>query len=370
MKLICQRDALSSAFQTVSGVVPSRTPKPVLQNIRLEASSGRAVLIGTDSEVAIRHDVPESDIQRGGDALLPAARTSAILKEMRGDVVTLERTDAAMILRGERSEYKLPLIDPTEFPAVGEFGEQQAHGMSSSLLKSMLRRTMFATDAASSRYTLGGVLFEVSGDSLTLAATDTRRLAVISGKCDTLGKAPESTATTVVPTRAVQLIERSLSESDAPVSFVVSDKYVLLKAGPVTIYSRLMEGRFPRWKDVLPTDRNMTIDLVCGSFYAAVRQSQIVTNEESRGVDFKFSRGLLTLMSRAAEVGESKVELPISHDGEEVTITFDPRFVGEFLRVLKPETPLSLDLIDGESVALFRCEDGYLYVVMPLTRDR
>jgi DNA polymerase-3 subunit beta len=101
-----------------------------------------------------------------------------------------------------------------------------------------------------------------------------------------------------------------------------------------------------------------------------VRQAQIVTSEESRGVDFEFASGLMTLSSRAAEIGESKVELPISYDGAPLVITFDPRYVAEFLRVLELEQPIRLELTDSESAAVFRTDDGYIYIVMPLSRDR
>ena len=103
---------------------------------------------------------------------------------------------------------------------------------------------------------------------------------------------------------------------------------------------------------------------------SAVRQAQIVTNEESRGVDFAFSKGLLTLNSQAADIGQSRVELPVSYDGADLAITFDPRFVAEFLRVLEPERQVRLDLIDAESAAVLRTDDGYTYVIMPLSRDR
>jgi DNA polymerase III subunit beta len=156
MKLVCHRGALSTAFQTVSGVVPTRTPKPVLQNVKLEAAKGHAVLVGTDSEVAIRYRVAEADIQEPGDVLLPTSRVLAILREMQGDTVSLETTDSGTCVRGERAEYKLPMIDPAEFPAVAEFEETNSYSIQAGALKQMIRRTIFATDAESTRYALGG----------------------------------------------------------------------------------------------------------------------------------------------------------------------------------------------------------------------
>ena len=168
----------------------------------------------------------------------------------------------------------------------------------------------------------------------------------------------------------MSLAERSLTDDDAEVLIAVHGNDVLLKSAHSTISSRLVEGRFPNYKDVIPDGFKSSIELVVGPFYSVVRQAQIVTSEESRGVDFQFADGLLTLNSQAADVGRSKVELPISYDGEPLTITFDPKFIAEFLRVLDADKQVKLQLIDAESAAVFRVDDAYTYVIMPLSRDR
>ena len=143
-----------------------------------------------------------------------------------------------------------------------------------------------------------------------------------------------------------------------------------MRTGACTVYSRLVEGRFPRYRDFIPRTGSVNIPLPTAPFLAAVRQSQIVTDEESRGVDFLFSNSMLTLSSSANDVGESKIELPIEFDHEDVKITFDPKYVSEFLRVLSPETLVDLQLTDAETAAVFRVEDSYTYVIMPLAQDR
>ena len=142
---------------------------------------------------------------------------------------------------------------------------------------------------------------------------------------------------------------------------------VLVRTGPVTISSRLVEGRFPKYQDVIPAETPISFPLIAGAFYSAVRQAQIVTSDESRGVDFVIASGMMTLKSSVAEVGQSTVELPIAYEGEELTITFDPRYVADFLKVLDPAQTITLGLQDSESAAVFTTDDGYTYVVMPLS---
>jgi len=370
MKISCSRGALATAFQTVSGVIPTRTPKAILQNAKLEASKGHVVLIGTDQEVGIRYRLAESDVEAPGEILLPSNRLLSLLRERQGDTVHIETTDSGTMIRGERAQYRLGSENAAEFPNVAEFDEQNSVNVAAAMLRQMIRRTVFATDTESTRYALGGVLVEIKGETIVMAATDTRRLAVVRGSCAASGSAPADVGLPVVPAKALTLIEKTLVDDNETVSIAVRNNDVLVKTASATIYSRLVEGRFPKYQDVIPVNSTTTVELVVGPFYSAVRQAQIVTSEESRGVDFEFASGLMTLASRATDIGESKVELPISYDGAPLVITFDPKYVADLLRVLEPEQPLRLELTDSESAAVFKTEDGYQYIVMPLSRDR
>lgn len=370
MKMTCSRGMLTTAFQTVSGVVPTRTPKAILQNIKLQAAAGSATLIGTDQEVGIRYTISEADVETPGEILLPTSRVVAILREMQGDAVRIESTEDATWIRGDRSEYKLASEDPAEFPSVSEFTEENYHLISARLLKQMIRRTIFATDSESTRYALSGVLIELKGDNVTFAATDTRRLAVVRGACSVKGNFQIENTTPVVPSKAMSLIDRSLGDEEEPVWLSIRNNDVLVKTAATTIYSRLVEGRFPKYQDVIPKGGEVQVELVVGPFHSAVRQAQIVTNEESRGVEFQFSTGMLTLSSQAAEIGQSKIELPIAYEGPDLAITFDPRYVADFLKVLEPSQQVKIELTDSESAAVLRTADGYTYIIMPLSRER
>lgn len=370
MKLECHRPSLLSALQIVSGVVPSRTPREILRNIKLQVTPGAAVLIGTDQEVGIRQDVSSVETDSTGEVLLPATRVISILRELLDDCITVEATDRSLVIQGGHSKFKLSTEDPAEFPDVAAFEDDHYFTLPADVFRGMIRRTVFATDVESTRYALGGVLLEFSPEKATLAATDSRRLAVVSSSCNCVGESSLQIVCPVVPSKAMQLLERSLPDSDDPVLIAIHQNDVVVKCGASTIYSRLVEGRFPRYTEVIPTDFKANIELVVTQFYSAVRQAQIVTSEESRGVDFAFSTGKLALTSQAADVGESNVELPLAYEGEPITITFDPRFVADFLRIIDVGTSIRLDLIDGESPAVFTTDDGYRYVVMPLSRDQ
>lgn len=369
MKLQCPRGMLSSAFQAVSGVVPTRTPKEILKKVKLQLTDGQATLIGTDQEVGVRFQLPEVQTDSAGEVLLPVQRAMAILREVQDDVIGIEVSGDAVWIRAGQSEFRLSSEDPAEFPDVPSFSEESVFVVPERDLKEGIQRTLFAADVESTRYALGGVLLDIASDSLTLAATDSRRLAVYRTACSSEGGPADLPEQPVIPSKAMSLIERSLGEGETGVRMAVRANDAIISAGLVTIYSRLVQGRFPRYQDVIPQESGVTVELVAGPFHSAVRQAMIVTNEESRGVDFSFDAGTLTLNSQAADVGTSTVQLPISYDGAKTVVTFDPKFVSDFLKVVDPASQVTLNLIDANSAAVFRTDEKYTYVVMPLQRD-
>jgi len=368
MKLECSRQNLASALQTVSGVVPTRTPKEILKNVKLRLTHGQATLLATDSEVGIRCEIDGVESDSYGEVLLPTQRLTAILREVQADVIVIEVVDDSLWVKCGRSEFRLSVEDPAEFPDVASFDDDSYLVVAGRALRQAIQRTIFSADVESTRYALGGLLVEATPERITLAATDSRRLAVAHAACSQYGDIAAGQRP-VVPSKAMSLIERSIHDDEQEVHLAFHQNDVLVRSGSSTIYARLVEGRFPKYQDVIPRAFDINIELVAGPFLSAVRQSMIVTSEESRGVDFAFGDGNLVLSSVGADVGSSKIELPIAYDGEPITITFDPKFVQDFLKTLDSAASLTLNLTDANSAAVFKVGDDYTYVVMPLARD-
>ena len=371
MKITCEREQLLSAFQTAAMVAPSRSPKPILQNIKLVAVGDIVTLMATDTEIGVRLEVPGMEVESPGSVVLPVGRFGSILRESIDEKIRIESEGTSIQVKGQRSEFKLPAENPDEFPEVTTFEEKKFHEIPARLLKELVKRTLFATDNESSRYALGGVLMVFDESTVTAVGTDGRRLARMQGPAISVEGHLSGDQTTIVPARAMQLIDRALTDGDAEVQFAARANDILLGTPRATIYARLVEGRFPKWQDVVAErPESARIDLTAGPFYSALRQASIVTSEESRGVDMKFGGGSLVLTGATAEVGQSRVEIPISYDGEDVEITLDHRYVADFLKVLGAETNIVVAVKDNEQPADFMTDDGYHYVVMPLSRDK
>lgn len=371
MKVTCDRDKLLHAFQTAAGVVPSRSPKPILQNIKLEVGQEEAILMATDLEVGIRIAVEGFAVEVPGTVILPRDRFGRILSESSDEKIDLESDGRKLLVRGQWSEFQLPSENPDEFPDVAAFVEEKYHEMAARFFREVVRRTVFATDTESSRYALGGVLIELEENQITAVATDGRRLARQVGPAKSVGGHIPSDAMTIIPTRAMQLIERALVDNEENIQLAARGNDVLVRSGRATIYSRLVEGRYPKWRDVFPRREDaVRMELAIGAFHAAVRQSAIVTSEERRGVEFTFGGGKAVLAAHGAERGESHIEMPIAYDGPELSIVLDPRYLMDFLRVLDPEQMFALEMRDAESAAVCSTDDGYGYVIMPLAREQ
>ena len=371
MKIKIKREPIQKVFQIAAAVAPARSPKAILQNIKLEVTKKDAILTATDMEVGVRLNVPEVEVLAAGSAVIPVQRLNAILRETSDEILEIDCESEKILITGVNSRFELQGQNPDEFPEVADFNEKDYYEISAQIFKEIIRRTLFATDAESSRFALGGVLLEVDDDKIIAVGTDGRRLAKMEGVVKVVGKPVSGETKTIVPSRAMQLMERMLPDADVTIQLAARTNDLLLKDANGIFYSRLVEGRFPPWRDVVPKrDESKRIDIPVGPMYSALRQAAIVSSEESRGIDFTFKDGSLVLSNSTAEVGQSRIEMPVPFKEEELTITLDHRYVADFLKVLKPDRTFTLDVENSDQPAYCETDDNYGYVIMPLSRDR
>jgi DNA polymerase-3 subunit beta len=368
MKASCPREGLLSACQLASAAIPTREVRPILKNIKAVAASDRFTLMATDLEIGIRLDVRGLTVLEAGDAILPAAKLIAILRETRDDELEISADTSSCEVQGASSYFNLPSEDPAQFPDWPSFTEEKYHETTAGVLREMIRRVLFAAADDATRYSMTGVLWEFDGETIRLVATDGRRLALAAGQATPHGGHATAGQTPVVPTKAMSLLERNLMDDpDAVVKISIRPNDVLFRTERATIYSRLVEGRFPDYRAVLPKKHTSKATLPGAAFQAAVRQAAIMADEDTRRVAFKFEKGSLTLEAQGPTSGRSKVELAIAYEGKPVTINFNPVFVIDVLKVLPLDAEPILELTDAAAPALFRCGPDYQYLVMPLT---
>ncbi len=371
MKAQCDRATLTEGVQAALGVVPHRSPKPSLGCIKVEAASGAVTLLATDLEVGIRVNLAKVDVQEPGMCLVPAERFHAILRELDVETVAVSSGDRETEIVAPGARFKVLGDDPADFPNVPAFPEAGALTVLADDLAGMIKRTLFATARENTRYALNGVLWEVEGTNLTLVATDGRRLSYVKGKCKDGGEKGQSA---IVPSKAMQLIERCLATSGdakASVRVAIGEKDLLVESPQAdgdrwTIYSRLVDGHFPKYDDVIPKDCDRRATLSTAVFHAAVRKAALLTNEESRGVHLKFSPEELVLTSSTPEMGEAEVRIAASYEGEPLDIGFNPVFLIDALKAMDAEQ-FTFAFKGPNKPGVMTEDRSFTYVVMPVS---
>lgn len=407
LTIACRRPALLDALAAVAAVVPLRSPKEVLKMVRFVADpagddGGVAWLEATDLEVAVHHRILGADVVTDRvDVLLPADRVGKLLrvaeetpgdeppaeaetegaarprrkgKARTGDDDTIAITPGAgnVTLAGRKWKAVLPTEDPAQFPPLPRFEATNYLAVAAADLARAIRRTLFACDPLSQRYALGGCLFTPGAGTLTVIGTDCRRIAEQTVPAEPEGSGWDGVADqAIVPVKALKLLLGLLDDADPPVHLAVAASTLLVRTASATVSARLLHGRFPSYRNAFPTAPATVATVGCGELVDGCARALVTTSDLSRGVDFAFGAGSLTLSAQAADVGAGTGELAATLlAGPPLTLTLDARYVVEMLKTLDRAAPLRIELVDPETGVTFRTPDGYAYVVSTLTRPQ
>lgn len=373
MKVKCQREWLLTAAQLVGVAVAARTTKPVLGCIKAVAQDDALFLMATDLEIGVRYELRGIEVKRAGAALLQPQKLISILRESSDSEITLDSDENGTLIRTGTGRFTLPGGDPKEFPDIPAFDDGgKYHEVNAGLLRGMIKKTAFAADKteATARWAVTGVLWEAENKKARMVATDTRRLALTECVADVHGGAKDDkTQSHLVPQKAVQLLERSLADDGELIRIVLKPNEAMFQTGRALIYTRLVEGRFPPYRDIIPKKPGVLLSIPTAEFLSRVRQAAIMTDDESKRVEFKFEPGKLTLTAQGGAdhgSGEVTMDLP-DYKGDEIDIAFNPQYLIDMLRAVESEPTLTLEMTDGQKPAVFRLGADYLYLVMPLT---
>jgi DNA polymerase-3 subunit beta len=345
-------------------VVASRTPKPVLQCVKLTAEDNTLTVAATDLEVAIRYSDNQVQIEKPGEALVPADKLRDIVRESMDDTLSIELAGEQAVIKGQDSKFTIYTQNPREFPPVPDFEGEADFEIAGGHLKQLIGQTLFAAAKESTRYAFNGVLVVAKGKKISLVSTDGRRLAQAKGDLSA-EKLPKDGARAIVPAKALQLIEKLVDDPEAPVSFQIRENKVIFHTADATLTSNLVEGQFPPYEDVIPKDTDKKMTAGTADFLSAVRRAALLTTEESKGVRMAFNKSGLKLTSRSPESGEAEVNFACKFEGSDVEIGFNPQFVTEALRVVDTDE-ITLELTAPNRPGLLKGGQNFLYVIMPV----
>jgi DNA polymerase-3 subunit beta len=355
------KENILDGLQRVQNVVSTRTTLPILSNALVQASSDALSLTATDLDVGVRCRV-QADVDAPGATTLPARRLFSILKEVPAaeiEVVVDERNAAA--IKCGSSFYKIMGLPEEEFPPFPVVDGAVALEMPQALIREMLRRTAYAVSNDETRYVLNGVHMILKADKFTVVATDGRRLALVENEVDLPN---DAAGEFTLPTKAVVELQRLLSDK-GNIKIAVSENQAVFEMDNTTLVSKLVEGTYPNFRQVIPAEAKERITLEREMFLAALHRAAILASEKSQSVKLHFSKNKLTITCTTPDVGEAQETLAISYKGKELAIAFNPQYLMDPLRHLDADE-IFLELTDELSPGVVKINEPFIYVLMPM----
>lgn len=361
MKFSISKESFLTALQQVQHVVSTRTTLPILSNVLIKAGKGQIQFATTDLDVGISGTVT-ADVQETGATTLPARKLVSIIRELPADEVdvAVDEKNVAHIRSGP-SYFKVMGLAHDEFPPLPSFDDAREFKLEQRVLKDCLRKTSYSISTDETRYVLNGILCSFKESMLTMVATDGRRLAMVEQEVEF----PQShEVDIIIPTKAVSEIQRLLGD-EGEVTLKVGAGQIGFDLGNYFLASKLIEGNYPNYRQVIPGESKERIALEREPLLRMLGRVSLLLSDKSNSVKLHFTRDNLEMVANSPDVGEARESVPISYKGTEMTIAFNPEFFMAPLRNLVSDE-VHLHLIDEISPGVLRSGSNFLYVLMPM----
>jgi DNA polymerase-3 subunit beta len=362
MKVSVKREQLMQAVQKVINIIGNRSTLPVLANILLEAQNNTLTLTSTDLEIRITNSI-EAVIEREGKTTIPAKKLAALVSRFLGDDVTLDCNENhhTQITCGT-SEFKLLGLSDEDFPPPTDFPSTTQIKFKEIDFKKMLDKISYAVSLDDTRKVLHGILCSVKENTVTAVATDGKRLALVE-------KVPEEFSgeegDTIVPLKAANEVKRILDNKDGIVHLEFGEKQACFRTDKVCLTTKLIEGNYPNYRQVIPVSFNKTMDIPAPTLLAKLELVSLALSDDSSYVILTFENGKLQLQASSTNVGEGSDYLDVDFNESRIDISFNPTFLADPLKHCDADK-IKVKLNDGYSPVALEADDGFLYVIMPM----
>jgi DNA polymerase-3 subunit beta len=371
MKLKINRDHFASGLAQVLNVVGSKATMPILGNVLIEAAKDSVTLTTTNLDLGIRCKL-KADVKEAGAITLPVKRLATIVRELPNVDVSLDTTPAHQAkLSSGGSTFRITGIGKDEFPPLPDFGDEKTFTLSQADLVAMLQSVQYAQSSDETRYILNGVYFNFRDDKLSLVATDGRRLALVSKELEV----PAANAGAIIlPAKTVAELLRMLGKgdklkisfSDRRASFQIgTDKDTSGLVDSVYLHSKVVEGNYPNYQQVIPKETHQRIKLERELFAQCIHRAALVCSEKSNSVKLKLTTNRLEIFAQSPDFGEAHEEMAVAYSGGELQIAFNPSYLLDPLGALAKDE-VFLEVKDEVSPGVFKTLENFVCVIMPV----
>lgn len=364
MKILVEREKLLIPVSLVAGVVERRQTLPILAYLLIRAGDNKMTMVGTDLEVEMVATV-EGRVREAGDVTVPARKLLDICRALpEGAEIELAKQGAKVSLKAGKSRFTLTSLVSTDFPKVETETFDNALQVSAQLLKRVLEATSFCMALQDVRYYLNGVYIELENRCLRAVATDGHRMAVSEVL---LEQELPTTTHFIVPRKAVQEILRLLPNDETTVKLMVAQNHVRLTVNGLTVTSKLIDGKFPDYRKVIPTAQTKVLVLEREIFREALNRTAILANEKYRGVRLNLEPGKLSITAHNPDQEEAVEELGVDYSGEPLEIGFNVTYLADATSAIgSPEIRFGLSDASSSCTLQSPSDSSTEYIVMPM----
>jgi DNA polymerase-3 subunit beta len=348
----------------VAAAIPAKTTLPVLSNVLVEATKQGLRLSGTDLDIAVSPTVA-ADVDADGAVTLPAKKLIDITRELPSAPIRFAALGEQRVsIECGRSKFKLLGLPREEFPSFPAVKFDGAWQATAGVVHKLVGHVAFAASTEESRPILNGVLWELRPDRMRMVATNGHRLA----KMDVPATGGTS-ADLIVPPKALEQIRR-LFASDAAIDVAKSDNHLGFRSGGKLVFSRLIEGPYPNYEQVIPRENDKAATIDKAAMAGALRRMSVVASDQTHRIRLAFSGGTVKFSVQTPDLGEAQDELPVTYEGEPLEIGFNATYLLEILKYM-PTDEVRLTLKAPERAATVEpvgWDDpaSYMALVMPL----
>ena len=367
MKFTVSRDELADKLQTVLSVVSTRTTLPILGNILLKGEGEQLLIAATDLDLSVTCSLA-AKVSKGGVTTVPGRTFAEMVRELPDEDIAVSVANNRMEIKSGHGTYKISGMPAEEFPKLPSVSAASEVRIPGDQLKSMVKRTAYAVSVDPTRPALNGILWQENGEKMHMVATDGHRLARVTLQESRLGG---HKGDLIIPPKALALVIKILGDSADDVGVALGEKNILFRAGGTVVTTRLIEGPYPNYEQVIPTsnDKRMVVD--AASLMAGVRRVAVLSNSLTHQVKFALSKDRLELSAANQDIGgEAKESLACQYQGEDLEIGYNAVYVLDMLKNYE-EGDVVFELATSVSAGIVRAAkeskgEDYVCLIMPL----
>ncbi|OCL28436.1 DNA polymerase III subunit beta [Orenia metallireducens] len=365
MRIELNKKDFYEGIQTVNRAVSSKATLPILSGILLKTEEDRIKLVATDLEIGIKFYV-DANIIKEGSIVLPAKYFTSIVRELPDDkiILTAEPSNNTAQIKCGQAQFNIHGSSSDEFPLLPKMNSGINFTISQGIFKEMIDQVKFAISEDISKPFLTGGLLKFEEEHLVLVTTDTYRLSyrrIKFNEIDITGKR------VIIPNKTLNEISKLLNNNENLVKVLITDNQILFEFSGVTIVSRLIDGQFPSYKQVIPNKNNTKAIINRIELLNATKRASLLAKKDSNIIKINLEENQLVITSNVPEIGQAYERIPISLTGQETEIAFNATYMMDCLKVISSEEVI-LELSGSLSPGVIKdnSEDEYIYIIMPV----